>query len=263
MSKEKKSKSEGSLARLIELNPELANKSHYIAEEHDVIIAGEKRKDEEGNSAGLKFDLKTKPNEAAAAAGIKSNKYLRASFKRSGSVTASVENDGEESFRGSKKAQSSNVFKNTQTDMYNFLLNKLNAHTKENPTYELIGKTDDGLTLVRVKATVAGAVINLTVPRYKPQTRVDGKRSNLKATTYNEDTDKYEKNQDVILMNAKFFADLDDIDAIKSVAVRHYEKHVMKFEVGSKKTTETKGNETKTNVEEGELTEIEEDDKDE
>jgi hypothetical protein len=203
---------------------------NIVPEEHDILVVGKRKSDKDGDSKKINFDFTTSPSTAAIDAGVKKSKYLRVSFKRSGSITKSKHNDEEESFKGGKRAQAGNVFKNTQRDLYDFILNKLKANK-----YDIVSETDDGDPIVRLKATAFGARVSVTVPDYNPQTRdKDGNRKALTSpATYDPETDTFKKNQPVVLNVYRFFADVDDIEELEAVAARHYRKQVRPYEVGT------------------------------
>jgi len=252
-----------SLDKIKQLNPNLAN-GMIAPEEYDILVVGRKVTGAEGQTAKIKFTETTKPTDAAKAAGVESQHYLRASFTKSGAVVTSDVDPSRKSFKGSKKAQPGNIFKNTQTNLFNFISQVLGEKDEEgNQTgFEVVGdiRVVEGTEtkirpIVRVKATVWGAKVSLTVPKYKLTTRdAAGKRMNLTGPKYDPKTDTYKTNAVATSLTLRFFADIDDLEEIESLAVKQYERFVMPYELGETTTVEVKGNEVKQTVESDPIT---------
>jgi len=242
-----------SLELLKSLNSWLVN-GNLIPEEYDILVAGE-AVTKDGEVTGYKFIQTTKPRADAAQVGVGIQQYFRTSYTKTGGITKSTVT-GEDSFKGLKKPQTGNIFKNTQPLLFDFVaatLRKKEYDEKTNPEggYTIVGDKIDTLadgstrkmTIVRVKATNWGAVCNLTVPKYELTSRDEnGKAIKFKAPKYNAKTDRYEQ-QNATSISLQFFADLSDIDRIEQLAVSLYERQVMNNEVGETTTTVKKGNE--------------------
>ena len=240
-----------SLDKIKSLNPTLANGA-IIAEEYDVLVVGRKVSGKDGEKAKLKFVEGTNPTAAAKEAGVTTQQYLRASFAKSGAVVASGENSGEESFRGSKKPQPGNIFKNDRTNLFNFIVGKLKAEEYDEVGDLIVVEKGESIKrpVVRVRATVWGAKVSLTVPRYKLTERnASGARVDLTGPKYNPKTDKYDKNASRTAITLRFWADIDDLEEVESLAVSQYERFVMPYETGETIIQETKGNTTTVKVE--------------
>ena len=252
-----------SLTKIKQLNPTLQN-GMINAEEYDILIVGRNVTDtESGQVKKINFTMTTNPTKDAGGAGVTKQNYLRAEFTRSGSVVKNA--SGEDSFKGSKKPQAGNIFKNTQPNLYNFLLKKLKEKDAEGKQtgFDIIGDKDviEGdktvkRPMVRVHATVWGARVSLTVPKYRLTRRdAEGKRINLTGPKYDAKTDKYLKDAPRTAITMRFFADIDDLEEVESLAVRLYESTVMPYETGETVIVETKGNEVKQTVESETITE--------
>lgn len=241
------------------------NLRHKVAVPNKVIVIGHYRKNKEGeiDKDNIKFDLRSVPSKDAIAAGVQpGQRYIRALYKRH-DETETVEHEGQafEMFTGSKRPQAGNIFANTQSELYDYVMKKLNA--KE---YEFVGEQDDrvnGKIVKRPKVVlntlVAGARVSVTVPKHHPQTRdASGARRNLTATTWNPDKQKYERDQAVVVNTMNFFADIDDIENLEAIAARLYERTVLPYQV-EKVTIKTEtGTTTKVEKQEPELTNPEE-----
>lgn len=249
-----------SLDKIKSLNPTLANGA-IMAEEYDVLVVGRKVSGKDGAADTIKFVEKTKPTAAAKEAGVTIQQYLRASFAKSGAVVASGENANEESFRGSKRPQPGNIFKNTQTNLFNFVNGKLKADAYEEVGDIIVHENGQPVKrpVVRVKATVWGARVSLTVPKYKLTERnADGSRQDLTGPKYDPKSDKYIKNAARTAITLRFFADIDDLEEVEALAVSQYERFVMPYETGETIIQETKGNTTTVKVESEPITPEEE-----
>jgi len=203
------------------LNP--SHMDNIIPEEHDILIVGERKKGEDGDSKTIKFPWTTKPSADALEAKVRKNKYLRCFFRRAGAVVTSATegHEDEEVFAGDKRPQAGNIFKNDQKELYIFLLKKL-----EKGKYEEVDETEDGLPIVRIKAKTMGSVVSMTTPRYVPHSRKGGVKKALKATKYDHKTDSYKKGVEVVMMHTQFFADHSDCQNIWPLAVKVYESQV-------------------------------------
>lgn len=241
-----------SLNKIKALNPTLAN-GMIAPEEYDVLVVGRYVKDEDGKVTKIKFVERTKPSEAAKAAGVEVQQYLRASFTKSGAIIASAVKPvvegvpAEKSYRGSKKPQVGNIFKNTQLNLYNFLMEELKAknYTEVGDQKVIEGNKSVVRPVCRVHATVWGAKVSITVPKYKlTRKNADGKREDLTGAKYNAKSDSYDKNAGRTSITLRWWADLDDLEEIESMAVSMYERNVLPYETGETVIVETKGNTT-------------------
>jgi len=240
-----------SLDKIKSLNPNLANGA-ILAEEYDILVVGRKVSGKDGAADTIKFVEKTNPTAAAKEAGVTIQQYLRASFSRAGAVSASAVVNGEESFRGSKRPQPGNIFKNTQTNLFNFAVKKLKdgEYTEVGDIIVQENGSPVKRPVVRVHATVWGAKVSLTVPKYKLTERnASGARQDLTGPKYDPKSDKYIKNAARTAITLRFFADIDDLEEVESLAVSQYERFVMPYETGETITQEVKGNTTTVKVE--------------
>lgn len=204
---------------------------------HDIYITGIRQPNPNDNTKKITvFIQKSKPNEAAKAAGVKVSEFLHASFKPSGTIK--VDDENELTFSGPKKSQVGVVFQSAQPDLYNFLVKAIEEG--EGTGYEKSGEVQmtDPLTgktfkrpQIKLKRKMFGKIISLNVPSYNPTSMgADGKFHKLSPVTLNTENGKYEK-KPVTVGLIKFFADDDDLDALAEASARLVDKRVKPFAV--------------------------------
>lgn len=209
---------------------------------HDIYVVGIKQPDPQDNTKKITvFIQKSKPNAAAAAAGVKPSDFIHTSFKPTGTIKVD-ENSGEETFSGPKKAQIGVTFQSAQPDLFIFINKALELG--EGVGYVKNGEVQmtDGLTgktfkrpQILLKRKIFGKIISMNVPEYTPTTMgADGKFHALNPVTLNPVSGKYER-KEVTMGSIKFFADDDDLDLLEEAAARLVDKRVRPW-VKDKKT---------------------------
>jgi hypothetical protein len=200
------------------MNPELFATTQ-VAEPYDALISvAEVVNDAEGEGKSFKFAQKSKKDIP----GMPKSVYFRASFTKTDSVIDTLLDSGitRPGFKGSKKPQAGNIFKNQQPSLFNRLAIELTAKR-----FEESGKDSDGHIQVTPNMMVFGKKVSVSVPIYKPQ----DDQGSLKGTRYDPKTRKYVENQPVSMGVYRFFADVDDLEELIDVAAKLVDRWVMPF----------------------------------
>lgn len=238
---------------LKELNPELFG-MRQPSKEHEMFLVGRKEtKNKDGkNTFEIIYLLKSKPNAAAAAAGIKVQDFIHAAFKPIGTITTA--SDGRRSFQGPKKARTGVVFLNTQPDLYNFIKEGLELGEGDDLGYKKAGFDAQKRPMIKMRDTVFGLKVGFNTPLYNPHSMsAEGKLEPLVATTFDPKTGKYAKKK-VVIGYYEFFADDDDLDKLLEVCARHYSKHIEPHLTEKVTTVTEKGGEKNIKVVEEKMT---------
>ena len=137
------------------------------SKEHEMLVVGRKEKDAaDATKFAINYLLKSKPNAAAIAAGIKKQDFIHAAFKPVGTVTK--DDTGKRSFKGQKKARTSVIFLNTQPDLYNFIKEGLELGEGEDAGYLKAGFDAQKRPMIKMRDTVWGRKIGFNTPLYNP-----------------------------------------------------------------------------------------------
>ena len=209
---------------------------------HDIYVVGVRQPDPADNTKKITvFIQKSKPNEAALKAGVKSSDFIHTSFKPVGTIKVDADSS-EETFSGPKKSQVGVTFQSAQPDLFNFIKDAIDkgegeGYVKNGEVQMTDPKT--GKTFkrpqIRIKKKLFGRIIAMNVPEYTPHNMgADGKFYPLAPTTLDPTTGKYGK-KEVTMGSIKFFADDDDLDLLEEAAARLVDKRVRPW-VKDKKT---------------------------
>jgi hypothetical protein len=240
---------------LEDMNPGLFIPGSQVAVPHSVIVSEDKAravKNDKGEVIEHRF-VKTSDRDIP---GMPKSKYLRASFKKAGEQVQVALDNGEtrRAFRGSKRAQAGNIFKNQQPNLFNLLADELREKK-----YTKAGTDNDGNAMVEADLLVYGKKISVNVPTYIPQeTDENGKRKGLTATKFDPKTGQYVENATVHMGVYEFFADEDDLDKLLEVAARLVDRHVIPYVTEKITTTVEKPGEVSVKTEEAALSTNEE-----
>jgi hypothetical protein len=214
------------LDMLKKANPDLFANTQ-CAEAFVIYLAGrnEKKRDkvtgviDPNGAEELSYLLTSRPSAGALATGkIFITDYFNASFEPVKTIEVK---DGIKIFGGVKKPQTGVVFSNDQTQLFNFIKEAL--ETKDG--YTPAGIDAKKNPLIRLKAGVMGKIITMNVPPYVPHQWVDDKPQPLVATRRNQKDGSYYE-QEVIMTDLTFFADVTDLRRLETVAVAAYENQV-------------------------------------
>jgi len=252
-----------------DLNPNLFPKSGELPGviPYEVILVSRKitKVDEKGNKLTFEtFKHTTNPSQEAIDAGIKKDNYFRAFMVPAGLtkvVTNETTNETTVTIRSKKKAPPHNIFKNTQTLLYDEIEKVLREYEEDTPISERANfLKNNGLFIAQGTTrgdfetgenkqkkykinglAILGLLIAMNVPKYAVH-RINAKGEIVPLTSTRRDSKgNYHKDQPVHLSIYRFWADEDDIEELAETCTRHYENNVKDFEVAetvvTKKTT--------------------------
>lgn len=222
-----------SLEIIKEMNPWLVN-NMIPAEEFDMILIGKRVSGAEGEDDKIKFDLISDPRADAIEAGVEKGLYLRVLCTRVGGIELS-ENKKDvnaKSWRASKRKHPYNIFKNSQEDLYNWLMQSIKAgeYTKLPDTEVLENGKTVKRPVIKLINTIWGKAIGMTVPEYKIMIRgASGKLVPWTGPKYNPKTDKYDKNAPRVNNILRIFVDEEDLAEVEGLAVKQYDRTVRPY----------------------------------
>lgn len=233
---------------LKELNPRLFE-GEIAPERFVAILIGEEKEIVDGDKKvkKIKLRLRTKPSDAAKAAGVTSQAYYRVMMESHGLIK--INDNGEMEVRTKKKPYPHMVFANTQVSMYS-LFDKIvedwnNADTQEKKDAILapMGRTSEGNPRFKVlKLVLWGKQLTINVPKYVPQMRgADGTDVPFQALKRNPKTGEYKK-ENVTRSVFEFWADEEDLEKLESVTEKMYENQIEPNLVETVTTIKQKGN---------------------
>jgi hypothetical protein len=218
-----------SLEIIKEMNPWFGN-NVIPPEEFDMLVIG-KRVSGAGDESTIRFDLLSDPRADAVEAGVEKGVYLRVLCTRVGGIEASEKKKdvGAKSWRASKRKHPYNIFKNSQEDLYNWIMQSIkDGEYAKLPDTEV---QENGKTVkrpvIKLINTIWGKAIGVTVPEYKIMIRgTGGKLVPWTGPKYDPKLDKYNKNTPRVNNILRMFVDEEDLAEVESLAVRQYDRNV-------------------------------------